>query len=149
LFGAAILITPLLVVNIRFKDSPVRLQVHVWSLWLTIAWSAACATALVVYAIPHIVLFIIRLFGKSVERLRFRVEVRTPTSGYGLCKRNVTSLVDHGRQCMDQSGPRRDMGLGCLVRHSCHLSPSSTILGYHQPCHASEHLSAIDSFPTM
>jgi hypothetical protein len=84
--GAAILITPLLVVNLRFKNNPVRLQVHVWSLWLTISWSAACVTTLVVYTIPHLVLFIIRLFGKSVERLRSRIEVRPFTSEYELCR---------------------------------------------------------------
>lgn len=73
--GAAILITPLLVVNIRFRDNSVRLQVHVWSLWLTITWAAACITTLVVDALPHIVLLAIRLFGKSVEQMRSQVEV--------------------------------------------------------------------------
>jgi len=73
--GAAILIIPLLVVNLRFRKSPVRLQVHVWSLWLTIIWSAACATSLVVDATPHIVLLVIRLFGGQVERLKSQIEV--------------------------------------------------------------------------
>lgn len=73
--GAAILITPLLVVNLKFRENPVRLQVHVWSLWLTIIWSAACATTLVVDAIPHIVLLVTQLFGGQVERLRSQVEL--------------------------------------------------------------------------
>lgn len=73
--GAAILIIPLLVVNLRFRKSPVRLQVHVWSLWLTIIWSAACATSLVVDATPHIVLLVIRLFGGQVERLKSQIEL--------------------------------------------------------------------------
>ncbi len=75
--GAGILITPLLVVDLRFRENPVRLQVHVWSLWLTIVWSAACVTTLVVDAIPHIVLLLMRLCGGQVERLKSRVEVCT------------------------------------------------------------------------
>jgi len=73
--GAAILITPLLVVDLRFRENPVRLQVHVWSLWFTIIWSAACATSLAVDATPHIVLLVIRLFGGQVERLKSQIEV--------------------------------------------------------------------------
>ncbi|KAF7782435.1 hypothetical protein Agabi119p4_1811 [Agaricus bisporus var. burnettii] len=82
ILGAAILIAPLLVVNLRFRNNPARLQVHIWSLWFTIIWSAACATTLVVHAIPHIVLFVIRLFGKSVERLRSRVELTMAVSAW-------------------------------------------------------------------
>lgn len=89
--GVAILITPLLVVNIRFRENPVRLQVHVWSLWFTIIWSAACATTLVVDAIPYIVLLVIRLFGGQVERLKSQVEVRDHR---GLeCRRLLTYYV--------------------------------------------------------
>ncbi|KAF9445920.1 hypothetical protein P691DRAFT_709572 [Macrolepiota fuliginosa MF-IS2] len=73
--GAAILITPLLVVELRFRESPVRPQVHVWSLWLTITWSAGCVTLLVANAIPHIVLLVIRMFGGHVERLKSQVEL--------------------------------------------------------------------------
>ncbi|KXN90176.1 hypothetical protein AN958_04666 [Leucoagaricus sp. SymC.cos] len=82
LFGAAILITPLLVVNLRFRNNPVRLQVHVWSLWLTIIWSAACMTTLVVNAIPHIVLLVTRLFGGQVERLKSQVELTMAVTGW-------------------------------------------------------------------
>jgi hypothetical protein len=75
MIGAAILITPLLVMNLRFRENIARLQVHVWSLWLTIIWSAACVTTLVVDALPHIVLLVIRLFGGQVERLKSQIEV--------------------------------------------------------------------------
>lgn len=73
--GAGVLITPLLVVNLRFRENPARLQVHVWSLWFTIIWSAACITTLVVDAIPYIVLRLMKLFGGQVERLKSQVEV--------------------------------------------------------------------------
>jgi hypothetical protein len=76
LIGAAILITPLLVVNLRFRNNAARLQVHVWSLWLTIIWAAVCVTTLVLDALPRIVLLVIWLFGGQVERLKPQVEVR-------------------------------------------------------------------------
>jgi hypothetical protein len=72
---AGILITPLLVVNLRFAGNPVSPQVHVWSLWLTIIWAAGCATYLVVDAIPRMVVSIIIMFGGQVERLKTQLEV--------------------------------------------------------------------------
>jgi hypothetical protein len=74
--GCAILITPLLVVNIRFNSSPVKQQVHSWSLWLTIIFACSCATFLVVEAIPKIVILVSKIFGANVERLTIQVEVR-------------------------------------------------------------------------
>ncbi|KAF5321397.1 hypothetical protein D9619_001370 [Psilocybe cf. subviscida] len=73
--GCAILITPLLVVNIRFNGSPVKQQVHSWSLWLTIIFASSCATFLVVEAIPKIVILLSKIFGANVERLTIQVEL--------------------------------------------------------------------------
>ena len=73
--GAGILITPLLVVQLRFNSSPVRLQVYVWSLWLSISWAAGVVTYIVVDGIPHFILFILRLSSYKVERMRVPIEV--------------------------------------------------------------------------
>lgn len=73
--GAGILITPLIVVQLRFKSNPVRPQVHVWSLWLSIIWAAGCVTYLVVDAIPSLVIAFVVLFGGQVERLKIQLEV--------------------------------------------------------------------------
>ena len=56
--GAGILITPLLVVQLHFNQSPVKTQVYVWSLWLSISWAAGVVTYIVVDGIPHFILFI-------------------------------------------------------------------------------------------
>jgi hypothetical protein len=73
--GAGILITPLLVVQLKFKSSVVRPQVHMWSLWLSIIWASSCITYLVVDAIPRLVIATIVLFGGHVERLNIQLEV--------------------------------------------------------------------------
>lgn len=75
LLGAAILATPLIVVNVRFQESVIKTQVHVWSLWFTISWAAGCGTYLLVDAIPRIVIIVTRLFGGQIERLKIQVEV--------------------------------------------------------------------------
>lgn len=73
--GAGVLVTPLLVFNLRFKDSPARPQAHIWSLWLTVTWSAACGTYLLVDSIPRIVITLTYLFGGQVERSKLQIEV--------------------------------------------------------------------------
>lgn len=73
--GVAILISPLLVVETRFKGHNARPQVHFWSLWLTISWAAACITSLFVDIIPNIFLWVIFLFGGHTERLKIQMEV--------------------------------------------------------------------------
>lgn len=73
--GATIFITPLLVVRIRFNSNPIRTQIYVWSLWLTIIWAAGCITYLVVDSIPRIVINLIAIFGGQVERLKTQLEV--------------------------------------------------------------------------
>jgi hypothetical protein len=75
LLGAGALITPLLVVELKFKGSAVRAQVHMWSLWLSISWALGCLTYLVVDSIPRFVISIIVLFGGQVERLKTQLEV--------------------------------------------------------------------------
>ena len=74
--GAGVLITPLLVVQLRFHTSVVKKHAYVWSLWLTITWAAGVGTYIIVDAIPHLVLVILRLSNYKVERLRVTVEVR-------------------------------------------------------------------------
>ncbi|KAL1747916.1 Mechanosensitive ion channel-domain-containing protein [Schizophyllum fasciatum] len=75
LLGAGILITPLLVFQLRFKSSPATNQVHAWSLWFAITWVAACATYVVVDAAPHIVIAVTNLLGGKVERLKMKLEL--------------------------------------------------------------------------
>ncbi|KAF9528554.1 Mechanosensitive ion channel-domain-containing protein [Crepidotus variabilis] len=73
--GTAILVTPLLVVNLRFRESPAKLQIHVWSLWLTIIWAAGCATFIVVDLVPRIIVNVTWLFGGHIERLKIQLEL--------------------------------------------------------------------------
>ncbi|KAK0470035.1 Mechanosensitive ion channel-domain-containing protein [Desarmillaria tabescens] len=84
ILGCAILITPLLVVQLRFKEltSSVRTQVHVWSLWLTVIWAAACVTYLVVDAIPRLIVGLIVVFGGQLERLKMQIELALAVQGW-------------------------------------------------------------------
>ncbi|KAG2349047.1 hypothetical protein BDR05DRAFT_1028210 [Suillus weaverae] len=83
IFGVAFFIIPLLVVELRFQNKEgVRLQVRVWSLWLSIIWAASCATYLVVDAIPRIVIYVIFLFGGQVERLKTQIELTLAVSAW-------------------------------------------------------------------
>ncbi|KAG1755550.1 Mechanosensitive ion channel-domain-containing protein [Suillus lakei] len=83
MLGAAFFIIPWLVVELRFKDKEsVRLQVRVWSLWLSITWAASCATYLVVDAIPRTVVYVIFLFGGQVERLKTQIELTLAVSAW-------------------------------------------------------------------
>ncbi|KAG6903175.1 hypothetical protein C0995_002718 [Termitomyces sp. Mi166 len=79
---AAILITPFIIVKLRFKGNPVSVQVHVWSIWLTVTWAAACGTYLFVDAIPRVILFVVNLFGGHVERLKLQMELVMAVSGW-------------------------------------------------------------------
>ncbi|KAK0204568.1 Mechanosensitive ion channel-domain-containing protein [Desarmillaria ectypa] len=84
ILGCAILITPLLVVQLRFKEltSSVRTQVHVWSLWFTVTWAATCVTYLVVDAIPRLIVGLIVLFGGQLERLKMQIELTLAVQGW-------------------------------------------------------------------
>ncbi|KAG7444519.1 uncharacterized protein BT62DRAFT_934160 [Guyanagaster necrorhizus] len=79
--GVGILITPLLVVHFRFRSSPARIHVHVWSLWLTIIWAAGCATYLVVDLLPRLIIALVVMLGGKVERLKIQVELAVAVSG--------------------------------------------------------------------
>ena len=60
LLGCGILITPFIVVLVRFQSRDTVFQhVRAWSIWLAISWAATCATALVVHLIPHILVKIV------------------------------------------------------------------------------------------
>ncbi|KAG6906546.1 hypothetical protein DXG01_013232 [Tephrocybe rancida] len=82
LLVAAILITPFIVVKLRFKGNPVSAQVHVWSIWLTVTWAAACGTYLLVDAIPRVTLAVVILYGGQVERLKLQMELVMAVSGW-------------------------------------------------------------------
>lgn len=73
--GTAVLITPLLVVELKFQSSGVRSQVQAWSLWLSIIWATSCATYLVVDLLPDTIVTVVLLLGGQVERLKTQVEV--------------------------------------------------------------------------
>ncbi|TBU30708.1 Mechanosensitive ion channel-domain-containing protein [Dichomitus squalens] len=80
--GAGILITPLLVVHLRFSTSVVKTQVYVWSLWLTITWAAGVATFIVVDAVPHFILVLLRLTNFKIERTRVTIELVAAVRGW-------------------------------------------------------------------
>lgn len=80
--GVLIFITPLLVVNLRFRESRVELQVHVWSLWFAIIWAASCATYLLIDAIPRVVVTTATLASGQVERLKLQLELTMAVSGW-------------------------------------------------------------------
>ncbi|KAI0741441.1 Mechanosensitive ion channel-domain-containing protein [Daedaleopsis nitida] len=82
LIGAGILIAPLLVVQLRFNTNKIKLQVHVWSLWLTISWAAGVITFLVVDAVPHLILVFLRLSSFKVERMRVTIELVAAIRGW-------------------------------------------------------------------
>ncbi|KAJ6474595.1 Mechanosensitive ion channel-domain-containing protein [Mycena vitilis] len=80
--GCGILITPLLVFQLRFKSSKAEPHVHAWSLWLAIIWAAACLTGLVVDNIPRFIVFLVVLFGGQVERLKIQLELTLAVKGW-------------------------------------------------------------------
>ncbi|KAI0629228.1 Mechanosensitive ion channel-domain-containing protein [Trametes polyzona] len=80
--GAGILITPLLVVNLKFNTSVVKAQVHAWSLWLAISWAAGVATFILVDAVPHLVLVLLRITSYKVERARVSIELIAAVRGW-------------------------------------------------------------------
>ncbi|GLB35076.1 putative mechanosensitive ion channel [Lyophyllum shimeji] len=81
-FIGAILITPFIVFELRYRANPVGAHVRAWSLWLTIIWAAACVTYLVVDAIPHAVLSVVLVFGGQVERLKLQLELVMAVSAW-------------------------------------------------------------------
>ncbi|KAF8216284.1 Mechanosensitive ion channel-domain-containing protein [Mycena galopus ATCC 62051] len=80
--GCAILITPLLVFQLRFKSSTAQPHVHAWSMWLSIVWAAACVTQIFVDNIPRVVIALVVLFGGHVERLKIQLELTLAVKGW-------------------------------------------------------------------
>ncbi|KAJ7077903.1 Mechanosensitive ion channel-domain-containing protein [Mycena belliarum] len=78
--GTAVLITPLLVFQLRFKSNVAQPHVHAWSLWLAIIWAAGCITSINVDNIPRFIIAICVLFGVPVERLKIQLEVTLAVS---------------------------------------------------------------------
>lgn len=73
--GTGILLTPLLVFELRFKSNRARPQVHAWSLWLAVIWAAACLTSIVIDNLTRFIIALIVLFGGQVERLKIQLEL--------------------------------------------------------------------------
>lgn len=82
ILGVGIFIAPLLVFELRFKSSPARIHVHVWSLWACITWAAGCVTYLVVDGLPRLFIAILVMFGAQVERLKTQIELTMAVSGW-------------------------------------------------------------------
>ncbi|KAF7356734.1 Calcium channel [Mycena venus] len=82
LLGCGILITPLLVFQLRFKSNKAQPHVHAWSLWLAIVWAAACLTSIVVDNIPRFIIALVVLFGGQVERLKIQLELTLAVKGW-------------------------------------------------------------------
>lgn len=80
--GTGILITPLLVFQLRFNNTPGRIQAHVWSLWMAITWAASCGTYLIVDLAPVLALAVFRLFSHRVERMQITVELTSAVLGW-------------------------------------------------------------------
>ncbi|KIY69051.1 hypothetical protein CYLTODRAFT_350366 [Cylindrobasidium torrendii FP15055 ss-10] len=82
ILGAGALIAPLLVVQLRFKDSVVRPHVFAWSLWATIIWATGCATYVLIDWLPRLIVGIIFLVGAPVEHFKFQLELMMAVSGW-------------------------------------------------------------------
>lgn len=135
--GAGIFITPLLVFKLRFNSSPVRIQAHVWSLWLTITWAAGCITYLLVDLIPSFILRFLKIANYRIERIQITIEVRHiyPLTfcfwysyAFGLAHKCCIGLA--------QIGSGYSMGMDSSVCNPCNLSSAWLVLDYREPCHS-------------
>lgn len=77
LLGAAMLISPLLVVEFRFRDTVVHDHVFAWSLWFSVTWAAGCVTYTVVDLFPSLVIRTVMIFHGRIEILQSQLEVFT------------------------------------------------------------------------
>ncbi|KAJ7050498.1 Mechanosensitive ion channel-domain-containing protein [Mycena amicta] len=73
--GSAVLLTPFLVFQLRFKSNAAQPHVRAWSLWFAIVWSAGCVTSISIENLPRFIIAIIVLFGGQVERLKIQLEL--------------------------------------------------------------------------
>lgn len=68
LLGCGILITPFVVVLLRFRShGTVFDHVQAWSIWFAVSWAAACMTALVTHLLPQAVVKIVFTFHGKVS----------------------------------------------------------------------------------
>jgi hypothetical protein len=131
ILGAAFFIIPLLVVELKFKDKEgVRLQVRVWSLWLSITWAASCATYLVVDAIPRTVIYVIFLLGGQVERLKTQIEVCTARTSRGSLTKSI-GVVDTCCLGMAKTRTHDFVGLDSAICNHGLLPTTWRVLGYY------------------
>jgi len=131
ILGAAIFVTPLLIARFRFNDSPAKIPIFVWSLWLTIIWATSCATYLAVDSIPRIVILVIKLFGGKIERLKSQVEVSYVHPNLKtVC--DLTLIANYGCKILAETCSRSDVGLGCPVCREGGISPRRIILDSNQ-----------------
>jgi hypothetical protein len=130
LLGVIILIIPLLVVNLRFRESRVKLQIYVWSLWLAVIWAASCGTYLVVDAIPPIVIAATNMIAGQAERLKYQLKVIFYL--IHLCWDLKKPLVNYSSFRMAEACLGCIMGLDSFVHpHSC-ISTIWLLLGDNQ-----------------
>lgn len=102
--GAGLLITPLIIVGVRFRSSPAWEHVRTWSLWLTISWSAGVGTYLLIDSVPHFVLALLKLLGYKVERLKTPIEVSSSLHVLECTRADwarVRVLRSWSRRCLD------------------------------------------------
>jgi len=127
---AGILITPMLVVELRFKHSPARPQVRFWSLWLSISWGVGCMIYLLVDAIPYLVLSAMLVFGAQVERMKIQLEV-LPLLGWSMTILNLGSIAGNGRFWLAEVNAQHIRCLDNLVYHPGDLSSPRSLLGHY------------------
>jgi hypothetical protein len=129
LLGSGIFIAPFLIVQFRFKKSPVTPHVRAWSLWFAVIWAASSLTYLVVDLVPRMFVGILRMAGMSIERLRTQVEVRGRY--YAWPHRANSPLALDGCIRLGQTGVGHCVGLDRAYRHPLCLEPTWLVLGYH------------------
>lgn len=77
IFVAGILITPFLVVTLRFPDSVARPHVAAWSIWFTISWGCGALISILIDITPRtFISLILSVYGKPPESLARQLEVR-------------------------------------------------------------------------
>jgi len=75
ILGCSVLIAPLIVVHLKFRNNPARPHVRAWSIWLSIVWAAACLTYIFVDSIPRMALSVFTLCGGHAQTLKIQLEV--------------------------------------------------------------------------
>ncbi len=134
ILGSAILITPLLVVELRFKSHNVHSHVFTWSLWFSIVWATACVTYLIVDTIPRLVIGIIVLLGGKVERFKFQLEVMSIYVSYS---HSDSAIASPRRVWLAQTRARHILGVDSSFYHTRSLQACGVVLADNQSSHAS------------